>query len=148
MNNTIAGALVFLTITASLLGQACTPFRNVNHRMIIKGRINGKGPYSFLLDTGSQSTLIDSNLFKANHLINMGTVDVSGMGLHQSTGWTLLDSFEIDGHIASRFRVIIYDLTKSQGPEDARIYGIIGEDFLERFNLRIDNHKSCIELSE
>jgi len=141
------GVVLVLT-TLSLFAENCTPFRNVNHRIIVGATINGRGPYAFLLDTGSQSTLIDVNVVKANHLINAGTVDVSGMGLHEATGWTVLDSFDVGGHNASRLRVIIYDLTRTQGPDDARIFGIIGLDFLERYNVELDRHKSCIKLSE
>ena len=148
MKSIIRLAIFFLFAGSGLFAQTCAPFRNINHRIIVKATINGKGPYAFLLDTGSQSTLIDVNVVKANHLTSTGTVDVSGMGLHQAVGWTVLDSFDLGGHNASRLRVIIYDLTKTQGPEDARIFGIIGQDYLERYDVKIDKHNSCIELSE
>ena len=70
------------------------------------------------------------------------------MGLHEAVSWTVLDSFELGGHNAPGLRVIIYDLTKTQGPDDARIFGIVGQDYLERYDVKIDKHKSCIELSE
>lgn len=148
MRTTIELATFWLLASLGLFAQTCTPYRNVNHRIIVKATINGKGPYAFLLDTGSQSTLIDVNIVKANHLKNAGTVDVSGMGLHEATGWTVLESFELGGHNAPGLRVIIYDLTKTQGPDDARVFGIIGQDYLERYDVKIDKHNSCIELSE
>ena len=127
------------------LNAQTSPFLNVNHHTIVHATINGKGPYSFLLDTGSQSTLIDPNI--ADGLAAAGTVDVSGIGAeHKSVKWVAV-SVGVAGQ-SGNVRAIIYDLSKTQGPGDARVYGIIGQDFLEHFTVTIDYAHNSLTLME
>jgi hypothetical protein len=69
------------------------------------------------------------------------------MGLHTSAKWVMLDSLEVGGQSVGNLKAIVYDLTKTQGPEDARIYGIIGQDFLEHFTITIDYKHRCFVLN-
>ncbi len=47
---------------------ASVPFRVVNRQIIVVVSVNRSGPYNFLLDTGSQVTIVDPLLAGELHL--------------------------------------------------------------------------------
>jgi hypothetical protein len=54
------------------------PFRTVNrHQMIVPVSINHAGPFSFLLDTGTQMTMVEPALAAALHLETTGNAEVA-----------------------------------------------------------------------
>src|ERR1700722_1307386 len=64
---------------------ASLPFRLVNrHQIALAVSINHKGPYNFLLDTGTQITMIDPSLAKGIHLETHGAAMISGAGSRRS----------------------------------------------------------------
>ncbi len=91
------------------------------------------GPYDFLLDTGMQITMVDPSLAAELHLQPHGAAVVAGAGSRQSASYVQLDLLEAGSHAVSNSRVFVYDLQK------LHIQGILGEDFLEHFDMLIDN---------
>lgn len=109
--------------------------------------VSGHGPYNFLLDTGTQVTLIDPTLSSTLHIKNKdGAVVLGGMGLKASATKQQVDSIELDSHKVAALTVVMYDLTKLQDSSDTRIMGILGQNFLEQFNIVIYNKTSCVKL--
>jgi hypothetical protein len=113
---------------------ASVPFHVVNgHQIILPVSVNHAGPYNFLLDTGMQITMIDQSLAVALHLEAQGTAVVAGAGSSQSASVARLDLLEAGSHAVPNTKVLVYDLQK------LHIQGILGEDFLEHFDMLIDN---------
>jgi hypothetical protein len=143
-------SLVLLASAAAQAQSPCahsTPFRYVNHRIIVPVLVSGHGPYNFLLDTGTQVTLIDPTLSSTLHIKNKdGAVVLGGMGLKASATKQQVDSIELDSHKVAALTVVMYDLTKLQDSSDTRIMGILGQNFLEQFNIVIYNKTSCVKL--
>jgi hypothetical protein len=46
----------------------------------------------------------------------------------------------------SDVKAIEYDMTQVQGPDDTRMYGVMGQNFLENFTVTINYKHSCLSL--
>jgi hypothetical protein len=118
---------------------ASLPFRFVNrHQILLSVSINHSGPYNFLLDSGTQVTMIDPSLAAALHLDTQGAAVVAGAGSRQSSSFAQLDLVEAGSHAVAKQKVLVYDLQNLHSA-DLYIQGILGEDFLEHFDMLIDN---------
>ena len=110
--------------------------------MIVAVSVNRSGPYDFLLDTGMQVTAVDTSLGAELHLQPDGGAVVVGAGSRQSASYIQLDLLEAGSHAVSNSRVFAYDLQK------LHIQGILGEDFLEHFDILIDNSHGLLCLDD
>jgi len=118
---------------------ASLPFRLVNgHQIILLVSVNHTGPYNFLLDTGTQVTMVDPTLAAQLHLGTNGAAVVAGAGSRESASLAELDLVETGAHSVSNLKVLVYDLQRLQ-PTGLRVEGVLGEDFLEHFDMLIDN---------
>ena len=138
----VFAATVVSTLSAEThcLGNvASVPFRLVKgHQIILPVSVNHAGPYNFLLDTGTQITMVDPALAAGLHLDTRGTALVAGAGSRQSASLVDLDLLETGAHSVSSPKVLVYDLHPLQ-LADLNIQGVLGEDFLEHFDMLIDN---------
>jgi hypothetical protein len=113
--------------------------------LIVPVVINGSGPYPFLLDTGSNRTLVRNGLLdtlgiSSQELISANvaadvsylhpavaeSVTVAGLSVHG------LGVEGIDADQISRLQI--------------SIQGVLGEDFLKHFDILIDNHAKTLTL--
>jgi hypothetical protein len=127
---------------------ASLPFRIVNrHQIVLSVSINHTGPYDFQLDSGTQVTMIDPSLAAQLHLDTEGASVAAGAGSRQSATFALVGQLEAGGHSLASQRVLIYDLRKLKS-DDLHIQGILGEDFLEHFDMLINNAHSLLCLDD
>jgi len=129
---------------------ASVQFRLVNrHQIVLSVSINHTGPYNFQLDSGTQMTMIDPSLAADLHLDTQGAAGVAGAGSRQSATFAQLDLIEAGSHAVAHQRVLVYDLQNLHSA-DLYIQGILGEDFLEQFDMLIDNaHRLlCLDNSD
>jgi Aspartyl protease len=140
------GSLVLIaTIAPTLLAEShcpgnveSLPFRLVNrHQIVLAVSINHSGPYDFLLDTGTQLTVMGPSLAAELHLNTTGAAVVSGAGFHESASFTQLDLLEAGAHAVENQKVLVYGLLNLR-TVDTHIRGILGEDFLQHFDMLID----------
>jgi Aspartyl protease len=113
--------------------------------LIVPVSVNGSGPYPFLLDTGSNRTLVRNELLntlgissKKSIPANM-TANVSYLRQTVAESVTVadlsIDGLEIEG--------IDVDQISRLG---VSIQGVLGEDFLKHFDILIDNHAKTLTL--
>jgi hypothetical protein len=118
---------------------ASLPLRFVNrHQIVLAVSINHSGPYNFLLDTGMQVTTVDPFLAAVLHLEPRGAAVVAGAGSLQSASYAQLDLLEVGSQSVADQKVLVYDL-RGLHSVDLHIQGVLGEDFLEHFDVLIDN---------
>ena len=123
---------------------ASLPFRTVNrHQMIVPVSINHAGPFSFLLDTGTQMTMVDPALVAALHLETTGKAEVSSVGMQSAASFAQASLVEAGSHSVANQKVLVYDLANLQST-GLNIQGVLGEDFLEQFDMLIDNGHSLL----
>jgi hypothetical protein len=124
------------------------PLYAVNgHLFVMDVSINHSGPYKFLLDTGTQFTILDSSLASELHVASQGAADVVGSGFHISASLATLDRIEAGSHGVSNLDVFVDDLERLRSI-DLRVRGIVGEDFLAHFDMLIDNAHGVLCLDD
>jgi hypothetical protein len=146
MMNRFAVCFVALLFTIGLQAETpCpanikpVPFQTSRqHQMVVQVSINDAGPYDFLLDTGTQMTVIDRSLAAELGLPTSGNAVVAGMSLQGQIKFTQLGVLKLGKSASTNQRVLVYDMNKIQRARFA-IRGLLGQDFLSRFNLFIDN---------
>jgi hypothetical protein len=123
---------------------ASVPFRFINRHQIVLGvSINNSGPYNFLLDSGAQMTMIDRSLAADLHLDTQGGAVVASFESRQFASFAQLDLVEVGSHAVANQKVLVYDLQNFH-PADLHLPGILGEDFLDHFDMLIDNAHSLL----
>ncbi len=100
--------------------------------------IDQTGPYDFLVDTGAQVTIIDSSLAASLHLNQEGAAQLVGIGFHEQAGFVQTASFALGSEEVTGLRVLVRSAALSNSADPA-VRGILGGDFLGRFDLLIDN---------
>jgi predicted aspartyl protease len=123
---------------------ASVPLRVLNgYQMIVPVSVNHAGPYQFLLDTGMQITSIDQSLADELHLeAQGGAAVVAGAGSRQAASVAQLDLLEAGSHAVPNPKVLVYDV------QTLHVQGILGEDFLDHFDMLIDNVHGLICLDD
>ncbi len=109
------------------------PYRltNTNH-VLLRVKINGKGPYNFILDTGAPALFVSTALAK-----KLGVAPGRG-------GWGTFERFEIEGGVVLKdAKGRIEDPFQLEGMNGlglagAELHGIIGYTVLARFRLEFD----------
>jgi hypothetical protein len=120
---------------------ASVPLRYVNrYQIIVSVSVNHSRPYDFLLDTGSQLTILDRSVAADLHLGTSGSAALAGVGGREPASMTGLDTLSVGENAVFSPRVLVADLTEMRGV-DSRIEGILGEDFLLQFDSLIDNRQ-------
>jgi len=127
---------------------ASVPFRIVNrHQMIVSVSVNRFGPYNFLFDTGTQITMLHPALAASLHLATQGTAEVVSVGTHAPASFAHVGLLETGSHSVANQNVLVYDL-KNLPTDSLDIQGVLGEDFLEHFDMLIDNAHNLLCLAE
>jgi hypothetical protein len=90
-----------------------------------------------VLDTAAQVTAIDPQLAADLHLKPLGQTGVTGAGFSTRASYTRLDSLQTGSYEVKGPLLLIHNLGQIQ-IADPRVHGILGENFLEHFDLLID----------
>ena len=139
-------SLGFTLLTASVVsGEAQCPgnvetirYHSLDHSQIeVSVAINGKGPYQFLVDTGSQVTIVEPSLAAELELKPQGDVDVSAVGNHSKAELAVPDLIEVGPVEVRRPLVVVESLAQIQALHP-KIRGLLGGSFLGHFDLLID----------
>jgi hypothetical protein len=100
--------------------------------IMVRAKINGKGPYNFILDTGAPALFVSKDIGKK-------------LGLKtDKNNWTTLDRFEIEGGLVVDKAAGVVDTPfqlegmNGLGLAGAEIHGVIGYNILARYRLQID----------
>ena len=80
------------------------------HQMIVAVSANHSGPYNFLLDTGTQITMVNTSLANELHLSTQDTAEVASVGTHESASFAQIDQLEAGSHTVINQKVLVYDL--------------------------------------
>jgi len=116
--------------------------------ILVPVKINGQGPYTFVLDTGATFTCIDQKL--ANEL-KLPEWQGLGVGIIGPTGGNIrlvtLDTLEVGTVKASDLKACTIDFKQMNGAGlDAQ--GLVGLNFLKSFRLSIDFKTRLLKLEK
>jgi predicted aspartyl protease len=130
-------------------GEASTtvPLRLLNNHVYVQGTVNGKGPYTFIVDTGGH-TLLSSRIVEDLGLKRVGRSVESGAGEgHSTTGFVHYDEIAIGGmrlRDQTGFATEIYDKSIEGIPVD----GMVGYELLRRMVTTIDYGRRTITFTD
>jgi hypothetical protein len=124
-----------------------TPRLVRNALIVIPVRINQAGPFDFMVDTGSQVTVIDPSLASELNLKAQGRVGLVSVANFAQAFATVLDKVEADSHVIEKSPAIVQNLRPIQAA-DPRIRGVLGESFLAHFDLFVDYGHKLLCLDE
>jgi hypothetical protein len=128
---------------------ASVPLHLTNsHQMIVAVSVNHSGPYNFLLDTGTQVTMVDPSLAAELHLNTQGLAGVAGVGFLASAPVAQLDQLEVGSHAVANQKVLVFDFQNSHSVDLHLFRGVLGEDFLGEFDMLIDNAQTLLCLDD
>src|SRR2546429_8904977 len=117
--------------------------------IIVPVKINGHGPFKFVLDTGATFTCIDQKLVDQLKLPEWrGQL---GIGVLQPSEGAVklvsLDTFEVGNVKATDMKACAIEFSRLQtGGLDAR--GLVGLNFLKSFQVKIDFKKKVLHLDK
>jgi hypothetical protein len=125
-----------------------TPRLIANALMVVPVMVNHKGPFDFMVDTGSQITVVDPSLASQLDLKPEGTVGLVAAASFSRAPISVLDSLEAGSQLVGHPLAIIHDLGQIKAA-DSRVRGVLGEDFLSHFDILLDyGHKMfCLDAS-
>lgn len=127
-------------------GGTAVPFVTLRgSMMVVQVRVNGSGPYEFLLDTGATSSCIDKDLIEALQLAPSGDVEVSstvGTALKRRVLLSRVSFGPVETGPVSAFAasLIAYKAL------DMQIRGVLGQDVLSQLDYLIDNRHHRIRV--
>ena len=119
------------------------PFELLKSRHIaVQVKINGKGPYRLIFDTGAPTNLVNTKIAKDSGLVKKGDKG-GGFGLFGMAGAKTIDTLEIGDAKLEKVQVMVMDhptvaaISNALGPID----GLIGFPFFARYKTSIDYQK-------
>ncbi len=118
--------------------------------LVVKVKINGQGPYDFVLDTGATFTCVDRPLAEELKLPAwsgpLGTVVITGGD--GEMGFVKIDRLEL-GNTASATDLVAckLDLSRMQ-PPGFGIKGLVGLNFLKTYRVTIDFERKTLRLDK
>jgi hypothetical protein len=145
----ILAVSLFSASVGQAAAQSSTPspvplIRSRTHLLVVSARINGRGPFKFILDTGSNITLIESSLFRDLDLKGVGRPSAKVIDWMALGKLAVADEISLEGG-PSRNNLRVLEVDGIKRPDlDHSIRGVLGEDFLSGFDLLIDNRRHAI----
>ena len=132
---------------ASGAATTTVPFRLLNNHVYVEGMVNGKGPYTFIVDSGGH-TLLSSRIVSEAGLKPVGRSVESGAGEgHSTTGFVHYDEIAI-GDVRLRnqtgFATEIYD----KSIEGIAVDGMVGYELIRRLVTTIDYGRRTITFTD
>ena len=113
-----------------------------NLRYTIPVKIDGTGPFNFMIDTGSQSTAVTDRVMRGVSLPSLGEAMVVGMASREIVDLVELDRFEMADRTLHNISAPV--LQRRHVGAD----GIIGLDALQDFRVLIDFRDETIAVAD
>jgi hypothetical protein len=148
---TIHPAAVLLLISAGctmLHAASEVRFQLVRDALIlIPVTANNAAPVYFVLDTGADTTTVDSTLAKRLGLAVLGSAQQTSLTGSESVTVSRLQNLTVAGVRVDALPVLVEDLEVLR-QIDKRIAGIVGQDFLSRFNYLLDYERRVVRIED
>jgi PDZ domain/Aspartyl protease len=124
------------------------PLEIVNNHIYLQVRLNGRGPYRFVLDSGGDY-IVTPEVAAALAVQSSGGVQLQGAGSgSESAAFTRIAALDVGGAtVRSQYMLVLPIATGFGMAEGMRIDGMLGYQFLSRFLTTIDYASSKLTLT-
>jgi Aspartyl protease len=141
--------ITFLCALSSSVGfgeQTVTKLNNIDGVMlIVPVSINESGPYSFMLDTGSNKTLVRNDLLETLGISSDKSVPINLTNGVIRVHETVAKSVAVGNSRVNDLKIEGID-TVQLTRMGTSVQGLLGEDFLKHFDVLIDNDARTLTL--
>jgi len=123
------------------------PFRLLNNHIYVSATVNGKGPYTFIVDTGGHC-LISPQLVAELGLKIVGATAMSGAGTKTTAGgFTHVDEVAL-GAMRMRNQLGFAAQIYAPAVEGIRVDGMVGFEMFRRFAVQIDYGRGLLTITD
>jgi PDZ domain/Aspartyl protease len=123
------------------------PFRLLNNHVYIQATVNGKGPYTFIVDSGGH-TLLSSRIVSEVGLKAIGQSVESGAGdAHSTTGFVHYDEIAM-GAVRLRDQVGFASEVYDKSIEGIPVDGMVGFELIRRMVTTLDYEHRIITFTD
>jgi predicted aspartyl protease len=150
----LALSLLLLLCTASAqAASASDPATNTNlpvrtiggYLMVVSVSINDRGPFDFLVDTGTNTTLIDPELAKELELTPKDSLQLASLASATKVPRYYLQTFRVGPASVSNQEALAVPLPQLTAL-DSKIRGVLGMNFLLHFSFCLNYDRLTLEL--
>ena len=145
----IATILLAAAMPSQATQSTSDPFTLFDNRMMIAATIDGKGPFTMIVDTGAPSVVVTPGVARSLELPARAAGSVTGAGSGSSSfSMTRLSSVAIGSLRFNNLRAEVIDLSPIQRAIGfPRLDGVIGYDILRRLRVGVDMDGARLTLS-
>jgi predicted aspartyl protease len=145
--------LLFCAASAHAASTAPDPTTNTNlpvrtiggYLMVVGVSINDRGPFDFLVDTGTNTTLIDPELAEQLGLTPKDNLQLASLASATNVPRYYLQTFRVGPASLSNQEALAVPLTQLAAL-DRNIRGVLGMNFLLHFSFRLNYDRQTLEL--
>lgn len=142
---------LFILISSMVFGAARCPgnvapvqYHSLPYSHIgISVTLNGSGPYQFMVDTGAEITVIEPALAKELKLEASGSINIFTVASRVQVPLVSADIVEVGPVSIRQMQMAVEDLGLIKAV-NRDLRGILGNNFLGRFDLLIDNRQRTL----
>lgn len=114
-------------------------------RAVVAVKVNGAGPYDFMVDTGATITVLDAALFHELELQAMGSSRIVSVAGVTNQVLSQVKEITLDGLSVQNIKVVSMQ-SPLQGSDFRAVRGVLGENFLRHFDILFDNQDRTMTL--
>jgi hypothetical protein len=113
--------------------------------LVVPVTVNGRGPWDFVVDTGTNQTVLDPALAKELRLARTGQVALNTLAGQQKVSLASVDSISVGKASVQNLEILVgsIDVVRSL---DGRVRGVLGLDFLYHFAFSLDYEHTRLRL--
>jgi PDZ domain/Aspartyl protease len=125
---------------------ATVPFQLVNNHIYVDVRLNGKGPFRLLCDTGG-SNFVTPEVAKELGVEAQGALEVRGAGeKSEDVALTRIGMVELGGASVRDQLFLVLPFTELSAVEGLSVQGLVGYEIFKRFVVTIDYPRRTLTL--
>jgi Aspartyl protease len=145
MKNLLLATAISVSIPLSAFAQTTTPIHEVAGVPLVEVSVDGAGPYPFVLDTGATVTMVTGQLLQALNIAPTRSEVIAGSFGESRQQRVSPRSLAVAGLGANNIDIDMLDAGQL-GILEGHAQGILGENFLKRFDVLIDNDRQILTL--
>ena len=117
--------------------------------VVVPVRVNGQGPFDFVVDTGATLTCVDATLADQLRLADKPGAIGQGAGISGAGALRVveIDSIEVGTAGASDLTAAVVDLGNIRGA-GLDVHGLIGLNYLKNYRVTFDFERRMLELRD